>query len=150
MWIQSTGARLASTSLTYHWNQPTSCSTWKLHNKQPIHKASALLQKRWPGIYLHLSNLNNWDLHSFILEPIMSLSTWDCLCNEDPICKARGSVEMDKGDVPIWKEYFQLWNMQRASYMEYVYYAYVTIICFRKYVVTSRYPTCISKTRISS
>src|SRR6267142_3144206 len=59
-------------------------------------------------------------------------------------------IEMDKGDVPIWKEYFQLWNMQRASYMEYVYYAYVTIICFRKYVVTSRYPTCISKTRISS
>src|SRR6266850_5352287 len=60
-----------------------------------------------------------------------------------PICKARGSVEMDKGDVPIQKEYFQLWKMQRASYMEYVYYAYVTTICFRKYVVTSRCPPCI-------
>jgi len=54
-----------------------------------------------------------------------------------PICKARGSVETNKGDIPIQKEYFQLWKMQRASYMEYVYYAYVTTICFRKYVVTS-------------
>ena len=52
-------------------------------------------------------------------------------------------IEMDKGDVPIWKEYFQLWNMQRASYMEYVYYAYVTTICFRKYVVTLCCPPCI-------
>ena len=54
-----------------------------------------------------------------------------------------GPVEMDKGDVPIQKEYFQLWKMQRASYMEYVYYAYVTTICLRKYVVTSRCPPCI-------
>ena len=44
-----------------------------------------------------------------------------------PICKARGSVEMDKGDVPIWKEYFQLWYMQGTPCVLYDNYAYVTL-----------------------
>jgi hypothetical protein len=37
------------------------------------------------------------------------------------------SVEMDKGDIPIWKEYFQLWYMQGMPYALYDYYAYVTL-----------------------
>ena len=44
-----------------------------------------------------------------------------------PMCKARGSVETDKGDVPIWKEYFQLWYMQGMPYALYDNYAYVTL-----------------------
>ena len=36
-------------------------------------------------------------------------------------------VETDKGDVPIWKEYFQLWYMQGTPYALYDNYAYVTL-----------------------
>jgi hypothetical protein len=36
-----------------------------------------------------------------------------------PMYKARGSVEMDKGDVLIQKEYFQLWYMQGTPYALY-------------------------------
>ena len=36
-------------------------------------------------------------------------------------------VEMDKGDVPIWKEYFQIWYMQGTPYALYDNYAYVTL-----------------------
>ena len=36
-------------------------------------------------------------------------------------------VETDKGDVPIWKEYFQLWYMQGTPYVLYDKYAYVTL-----------------------
>jgi hypothetical protein len=36
-------------------------------------------------------------------------------------------VEMDKGDVPIRKEYFQLWYMQGMPYALYDNYAYVTL-----------------------
>ena len=41
--------------------------------------------------------------------------------------KKKGGVEMDKGDVPIWKEYFQLWYMQGTPYALYDNYAYVTL-----------------------
>ena len=44
-----------------------------------------------------------------------------------PICKARGSVEIDKGEILIWKEYFQLWYMQGMPYALYDNYAYVTL-----------------------
>ena len=44
-----------------------------------------------------------------------------------PMFKARGRVEMDKGDVPIQKEYFQLWYMQGMPYALYDNYAYVTL-----------------------
>ena len=37
------------------------------------------------------------------------------------------SVKTDKGDVPIWKEYFQLWYMQGTPYALYDNYAYVTL-----------------------
>ena len=37
------------------------------------------------------------------------------------------TVEMDKGDVPIQKEYFQLWYMQGTPYALYDNYAYVTL-----------------------
>ena len=37
------------------------------------------------------------------------------------------NVETDKGDVPIWKEYFQLWYMQGTPYALYDKYAYVTL-----------------------
>ena len=37
------------------------------------------------------------------------------------------SAETDKGDVPIWKEYFQLWYMQGTPYALYDNYAYVTL-----------------------
>jgi hypothetical protein len=36
-------------------------------------------------------------------------------------------VEMDKGDIPIQKEYFQLWYMQGMPYALYDNYAYVTL-----------------------
>ena len=36
-------------------------------------------------------------------------------------------VETDKGDVPIRKEYFQLWYMQGTPYALYDNYAYVTL-----------------------
>ena len=36
-------------------------------------------------------------------------------------------VETDKGDVPIRKEYFQLWYMQGTPYVLYDNYAYVTL-----------------------
>ena len=36
-------------------------------------------------------------------------------------------VEMDKGDVPIRKEYFQLWYMQGTPYALNDNYAYVTL-----------------------
>jgi hypothetical protein len=36
-------------------------------------------------------------------------------------------VETDKGDVPIRKEYFQLWYMQGMPYVLYDNYAYVTL-----------------------
>ena len=36
-------------------------------------------------------------------------------------------IEMDKGDMPIWKEYFQLWYMQGMPYALYDNYAYVTL-----------------------
>ena len=37
------------------------------------------------------------------------------------------TVEMDKGDVPIWKGYFQLWYMKGMPYALYDNYAYVTL-----------------------
>jgi hypothetical protein len=37
------------------------------------------------------------------------------------------NVETDKGDVPIQKEYFQLWYMQGTPYALYDNYAYVTL-----------------------
>jgi hypothetical protein len=37
------------------------------------------------------------------------------------------TVETDKGDVPIRKEYFQLWYMQGTPYALYDNYAYVTL-----------------------
>ena len=36
-------------------------------------------------------------------------------------------VETDKGDIPIQKEYFQLWYMQGTPYALYDNYAYVTL-----------------------
>ena len=36
-------------------------------------------------------------------------------------------VETDKGDVPIWNKYFQLWYMQGTPYALYDNYAYVTL-----------------------
>ena len=39
----------------------------------------------------------------------------------------REFVETDKGDIPIWKEYFQLWYMQGTPYALYDNYAYVTL-----------------------
>ena len=79
--------------------------------------------------------LTNWRA----LTDWRALTNWRTLTSQD----RERIVKTDKGDVPIQKEYFQLWKTQRASYMEYVYYAYVTTICFRKYVVTSRCPPCI-------
>ena len=40
---------------------------------------------------------------------------------------AQSAVETDKGDVPIWKEYFQLWYMQGTPYALYDNYVYVTL-----------------------
>ena len=40
---------------------------------------------------------------------------------------SEGCVETDKGDVPIRKEYFQLWYMQGTPYALYDNYAYVTL-----------------------
>ena len=37
------------------------------------------------------------------------------------------AVETDKGDVPIQKEYLQLWYMQGTPYALYDNYAYVTL-----------------------
>ena len=62
-----------------------------------------------------------------IIGPMIFLSTWDCLCNGIPCVQGKGSVEMDKGDVPIRKEYFQLWYMQGMPYALYDNYAYVTL-----------------------
>ena len=42
-------------------------------------------------------------------------------------CVMEMGVETDKGDVPIWKEYFQLWYMQGMPYVLYDNYAYVTL-----------------------
>ena len=41
--------------------------------------------------------------------------------------KEEDYVETDKGDVPIRKEYFQLWYMQGTPYALYDNYAYVTL-----------------------
>ena len=52
-------------------------------------------------------------------------------------------VELDKGDIPIRKEYFQIWYMQGTPYALYDNYAYVTLWYLWKYVVTSCCPPCI-------
>ena len=48
-----------------------------------------------------------------------------CVCIVFQSCTT--CVETDKGDIPIRKEYFQLWYMQRTPYVLYDNYAYVTL-----------------------
>ena len=59
---------------------------------------------------------------TLLIEESASASALDsCTVQETSI------VETDKGDVPIRKEYFQLWYMQGTPYALYDNYAYVTL-----------------------
>ena len=131
-------SKLSSQSGLYAWKDDA-------YIVRPSHGTTALfLWEWWLGIQTILPSWCLWwDLHSLSQDPWYSCLPGIAYVMGYSICKARGSVEMDKGDIPIWKEYLQLWYMQGMPYALYDNYAYVTLWYLWKYVVTSRCPPCI-------